>query len=442
MHHGLQALTAQISRIPRWRAVGRVSGVSSGILHVSGLSDAAYIGSQVTFHGDDRQHVTGEVIQLAKDHVAVMPHDPVDRISMDAKAVLDPRNACLAPSSSWIGRVVDPFGSPLDGMPLMPGAVARPTQISAPAASTRAPLGGRLNTGLAALNTFLPLVLGQRLGLFAGSGVGKSNMLAALCRGMEADVVVVAMIGERGRELRQFVEETLGSEGMARSVIVAATSDKSALLRRRCAWSAMTIAEHFREQGKNVLLLADSVTRFAEAHREIALAAGEFPALRGYPASTAQMIMSLCERAGPGPVGEGSITALFSVLVAGSDFEEPIADILRGVLDGHVILDRNIAERGRYPAINLLKSVSRSLPQAATPQENETLQEARRLLGAYEGAEMMLKAGLYSEGSDPLVDRAMRIWGELDQFIAKGSEPDVPASFDRLNLILRRAGPR
>jgi flagellum-specific ATP synthase len=247
------------------------------------------------------------------------------------------------------------------------------------------------------------------------------------------------MIGERGRELRDFVETVLGTEGMKRAIVIAATSDQSPLLRRRCAWAAMAVAEYFRDQGLNVLLLADSITRFAEAHREVALAAGELPSLRGYPPSTAHMIMALCERAGPGAGGAGSITAVFTVLVAGSDMEEPIADILRSVLDGHIVLDRAIAERGRYPAIDLLRSVSRSLPNAASAAENTTITEARRLLGAYAGAETMIRAGLYVAGSDPQVDQAIRVWPDLDAFLAQSEPLDTKHSFDRLRLILRRA---
>jgi flagellum-specific ATP synthase len=252
-------------------------------------------------------------------------------------------------------------------------------------------------------------------------------------------VVVFAMIGERGRELREFAENVLGPEGMARSVIVAATSDQSPLIRRRCAWTAMAVAEHFRDQGLEVLLLADSITRFAEAHREVATAAGEMPSLRGYPASTSHMIMSLCERAGPGGKGQGSITGIFSVLVAGSDMDEPVADILRGVLDGHVVLDRDIAERGRYPAINLLRSVSRSLPRAASDSENDLLGQARALLGAYDRSETMIRAGLYAQGSDPQLDMAIRAMPDLDRFLGEGEAGTTQDSFDRLALILRRA---
>jgi flagellum-specific ATP synthase len=276
------------------------------------------------------------------------------------------------------------------------------------------------------------MVRGQRIGLFAGSGVGKSNLLARLASRVQADVVVIALIGERGRELRAFTDRVLGPAGMARSVVVAATSDQAPLIRRRCAWAAMAVAEHFRDQGLHVLLLADSITRFAEAHREVALAAGEDASLRGYPPSVAHAIMALAERAGPGPEGAGDITAVFSVLVPGSDMEEPVADILRGTLDGHVVLDRKIAERGRFPAIDLLRSVSRSLPDAASPEENALIAEARRLLGAYERAEMMVQAGLYAAGSDPLVDAAIKAWPDLDAFLSEDEPGDTSDSFRHL----------
>jgi len=256
---------------------------------------------------------------------------------------------------------------------------------------------------------------------------------------VEADLTVIALIGERGRELREFAEDVLGTDGMARSIIVAATSDQSPLVRRRCAWAAMAVAEYFRDQGRQVLFLADSVTRLAEAHREVALAAGEPPSLRGYPPTTSHMIMSLAERAGPGPEGAGDITAVFSVLVAGSDMDEPVADILRGVLDGHVVMERDIAERGRYPAINLLRSVSRSLPGAATAEENRLIGETRRLLGAYDRAEMMIQAGLYAAGSDPLVDAAIRVWPAVDAFLAEAEPEGCAASFARLAQILEPA---
>jgi flagellum-specific ATP synthase len=307
----------------------------------------------------------------------------------------------------------------------------------APPAATRRRFGNRLETGTAIFDTLLPLVRGQRIGLFAGSGVGKSSLLAKFARGVDADVVVIALVGERGRELREFTERVLGPKGMARSVVVTATSDQSPLMRRMCALTAMAVAEHFRDQGKHVLLLVDSVTRFAEAHREVALAGGEGASLRGFPPSLTQAIMGLAERAGPGPEGAGDITAVFSVLVAGSDMEEPVADILRGVLDGHVVMDRRIAERGRYPAIDFLRSVSRSLPEAASEEENQLIAEARRLLGTYDRAEMMIQAGLYAQGTDPLIDRAIKIWPRLDNFLAEPAPATgVGGSFERLKATL------
>jgi len=289
-----------------------------------------------------------------------------------------------------------------------------------------------LETGLAAFNTFLPIVKGQRIGLFAGSGVGKSTLLAKLARGVHADVVVIALVGERGREVREFVERVLGEDGMKRAVVVAATSDQSPMVRRRCGWAAMTVAEHFRDHGKHVLFLADSVTRFAEAHREIALASGEGGNLRGFPPSTAQQITTLCERAGPGANASGDITAVFSVLVAGSDMEEPVADILRGVLDGHVVLDRKIAERGRFPAIDLLRSVSRALPEAASDEENSLISKGRKMLGLYDRSEMMIQAGLYNIGSDENLDAAIEAWPKLDAFLTESENVDSNASFSRL----------
>ena len=416
--------------------IGRVQKLGPGTLAVAGLDDVALLGDRVAIH--TVQGVTGgEVVGLARSGATVLPDGPMEGAALgDAVELIGA--ASIAPDASWIGRIVDPYGRPLDGRPLFRGAAPRALRAGPPPAARRRRLGGRLATGTAVFDTLLPLVRGQRIGLFAGSGVGKSSLLGNFARGVEADLVVIALIGERGRELREFAERVLGPQGMARSIIVTATSDQPALTRRRCAWAAMAVAEHFRDLGLQVLLLADSVTRFAEAHREVAVASGEAASLRGFPPSTAHMIMALAERAGPGPEGAGDITAVFSVLVAGSDMEEPVADILRGVLDGHVVMDRAIAERGRFPAIDLLRSVSRSLPEAATPEENRLIGECRRYLAAYDRAEMMIQAGLYARGSDPVVDQAIRLWPALDGFLAEDSPDGVAASFRRLAACLGR----
>ncbi|MCZ4352906.1 FliI/YscN family ATPase [Roseovarius aestuarii] len=435
----LTCLGAEITALSAEHVIGRVTAVSGGTLQIGGLGNAARLGDRLRVTRRDGGVLWGEVLQLEQGGVMMLPDDTAAGVSLGDRAALMEASV-IAPSNRWIGRVIDPFGQPMDGRPLLRGPHARALRANPPPPAQRAPMGERLETGMAAFNTFLPIVRGQRIGLFAGAGVGKSSLLAHLGRKMQADVVVFALIGERGRELRDFIDNVLGPEGMARSVIVAATSDRSPLVRRRCAWTAMAVAEHFRDQGKEVLLLADSITRFAEAHREVATAAGEMPALRGYPASTAHMIMSLCERAGPGALDQGAITAVFSVLVAGADMDEPVADILRGVLDGHVVMDRAIAERGRYPAVDLLRSVSRSLPQAADEAENTLLMRARILLGAYARSETMIRAGLYAEGSDPELDQAIRAWPELDAFLAETESVSSQRSFDRLSLILRRAG--
>lgn len=418
--------------------VGRVTGVEGSIVRVSGLAELAQIGDHLVLSRARGSVLLGEVLRISTTTIDMLPDNAADGVALNDPVALH-KVPKLTPGDHWIGRIIDPYGRPLDGKPLPVGGAPRSVMASPPLAASRRPMGDRMSTGLAVLNTMLPIVRGQRVGLFAGSGVGKSRLLAQLARGMEADIVVIALIGERGREVNEFVHKVLGAEGMRRSVVVAATSDQSALTRRRCAWAAMTVAETFRDRGKNVLFLADSVTRFAEAHREVAVSAGEAPALRGFPPSVTPMITAMCERAGPGSEGQGDITAVFSVLVAGSDMDEPVADILRGVLDGHIVLNRDIAERGRFPAIDVGRSVSRSLPDAASEPENATITEVRKYLGAYEQSEVMIRAGLYAEGSDPILDKAVRLWPELDAFFARPETDGVRASFDRLGLILRRA---
>lgn len=431
----VESLLADLDDLRAVRPVGRVSALSQGLVEVSGLDGSWHIGDRVRIRHPGCAPLSGEVIRIGGGTASVLPEASVAGFAVgDAAERLG--EVRIAPHSAWIGRIVDPNGRPLDGRPLLRGRRPRRLHGPPPPAVDRHRLGERLETGTAVFNTFLPIVRGQRIGLFAGSGVGKSSLMGALARRVPADLAVIALIGERGREVREFVETVLGPEGMARSVVVTATSDQSPMLRRQCALAAMAVAEHFRDEGRHVLLLADSVTRFAEAHREIALAAGEQASLAGYPPSMAHQIMALAERAGPGTGDSGDITAVFSVLVAGSDMEGPVADILRGVLDGHVVLDRRIAERGRFPAVDLLRSVSRALPQAASARENALIGLGRRLLGAYEAAEPMIQAGLYAAGSDALVDAALRVWPALDAFLAEAEGDDIAASFARLERIL------
>lgn len=432
----LKYLAHSMAQMSARSHVGRVRTIQANRVDVSGLVEDAALGNWVKIYRQDAKVITGEIVGIEQELVSVLLNGGATNIRVGDRVRLGPTPR-IAPDDSWIGRVVDPFGRPLDGRPLATGHQEFPFENNAPEAHKRNALGARIRTGLCVFNTALPLVRGQRVGLFSGSGVGKSTLLGSLAQTIEADVIVVGLIGERGREVREFADNVLGAKGMARSVVVAATSDMSSLMRRNCATSAMAVAEYFRDQGQHVLLLLDSVTRFAEAHREIATASGEMPALRGFPASTAQKIMSLCERAGPGEKGSGDISAVFSVLVSGSDMDEPIADILRGVLDGHIVMDRSIAERGRFPPIDVLRSVSRSLPKAASEHENKLIVAMRRLLGAYQSAEPMIRAGLYVQGSDPLVDDAIKVFNDLDTFVGQVEVGKIDDSFNKLALILR-----
>jgi len=432
---GFEDLEGEIASVRRAHSVGRVDRIDSGTLKVAGLSAVAGLGDLVKVESADGQQINGEILLLDQQFVTVLPDSVTDRLQIGDKVILL-GGGQIAPHESWLGRVIDPYGKPLDGSPILSGTTQIALRGEPTIATQRRPLGARMETGMAVFNTLLPVVRGQRIGLFAGSGVGKSTLLAKFALGLQADIVVIAMIGERGREVREFIERVLGPKGMKSAVIVAATSDRSPLARRRCAWTAMAVAEYFRDLGNQVLFMADSITRFAEAHREIALAAGESGSLRGFPPSTAHLITSLSERAGPGAGHAGDITAVFSVLVAGSDMEEPIADILRGVLDGHVVLDREIAHRGRYPAIDLLRSVSRALPQAATQAENDLILSARQMLGTFERNEMMIRAGLYAKGSDEKIDSAIENWPKLDEFLARDEPVDTAASFEGLAACL------
>jgi flagellum-specific ATP synthase len=304
-------------------------------------------------------------------------------------------------------------------------------------------LGPRIDLGVSALNCFTPCRRGQRLGLFAGSGVGKSTLLAMLARDTSCDVVVLALVGERGREVREFIEDDLGPDGLARSVVVVATSDAPPMLRRQAAYAAMTVAEHFRDEGRSVLLLMDSVTRFCLAQREIGLSAGEPPATRGYPPSVFAELPRLLERAGPGPEGDsgeaGQITALFTVLVEGDDHNEPIADAARGILDGHVILDRRIAEAGRYPAVDVLRSLSRTASGLLAPAEMQLVRRARQILSVWADAADLVRLGAYRDGSDPAVDEALilapRVHAMLNQ--DRHSRIDAAEAFRQLDDALR-----
>lgn len=301
-------------------------------------------------------------------------------------------------------------------------------------------MGGPLDLGVRAINTFITCCRGQRMGIFSASGVGKSVLLGMLARNVHADVSVVGLIGERGREVQEFLQDDLGPEGLARSVVVVATSDESPLMRRQAAYLTLAIAEYFRDEGKDVLLLMDSVTRFAVAQREIGLSVGEPPTAKGFTPTVFSELPRLLERAGPG-TNEGTITAMFSVLVEGDDHNEPISDAVRAILDGHIVLERSIAERGRYPAINVLRSVSRSMPRSADPTYLGVLTRARQVMATYADMEELIRLGAYRPGSSPEVDEAIRLHRPLEAFLAQGKEESTSMAdgYRRLEQILKSA---
>ena len=412
-------LRAQVAVIEQSYPLGRIASLDPAGFVVEGLSDHALMGDELVIDAAGGQTLRAEVSRLDRTTLRATPYGAAEglRIGLAVRPAGPPR---IAPDTSWIGRIVDPFGQPLDGRPLGTG-VPVPLHAEPPPPARRRGMGARQRTGFAVLDTMLPIAAGQRIGLFAGSGVGKSTLLGSLAREMEADICVLALVGERGREVSDFVRRILGPEGMARTVVVAATSDMPANTRRRCAFAALAVAEHFRDKGRRVLYLCDSVTRLAEAHREVATAAGEPAALRGHPASLTPLLAALCERTGPGVDAQGDITAIFSVLVAGSDMEEPVADITRGQLDGHVVLSREIAEAGRFPAVDVLRSVSRSLPEVATREENAIIAEARKILGIHDRSDLMVSSGLYEKGANAEIDRATALVPRMNEiFTAQG----------------------
>ncbi len=433
-----------VDRLARFTLEGRVSAVSGLAIEIAGMAPHLSIGDRVEIACRDSPAVTAEVVGFANGRVQAMPFGVLSRIGPSSRAVAGAGRATrvkatatafgapgtLSVSNGWLGRVIDPLGRPLDGLGPMPQGEARPVRASPPQATGRARLGSRFDLGVRALNCFATCRQGQRLGLFAGSGVGKSTLLAMMAKGSGADVTVLALVGERGREVREFLEDELGEDGLARSVVVVATSDAPPLLRREAAYAAMAVAEHFRDAGKTVLLLMDSVTRFCMALREIGLATGEPPATRGYPPSVFAELPRLLERAGPGMDRDGAtpgfITALFTVLVEGDDLNEPVADAVRGILDGHVVLDRRIAEAGRYPAIDVLRSLSRTVPGCNLPDENDLARRARAILALHADMADLVRLGAYRAGTDPAVDEAIELAPRIEAMLRQHRhEPDA-----------------
>ncbi|SLN69653.1 flagellar protein export ATPase FliI [Oceanibacterium hippocampi] len=421
----MRSVKADLARIPTHRLYGRVAAVQGLLIEIAGIEREVSIGSRLRVLGREGRSVKVEAVGFRGGRVLAMPFDSLEGVGIGCKAIVEGQDGFIYPDESWLGRVVNAMGEPIDGgPPLARGSVACALRQAPPPPQSRQRVAGKIDLGVKALNTFITCCRGQRMGIFAGSGVGKSVLMSMLARYTEADVSIIGLVGERGREVQEFIEDDLGPEGLARSVVVVSTSDEPPLMRRQAAYLTLTLAEYFRDRQKDVLCLMDSVTRFAMAQREIGLSSGEPPTTKGYTPTVFAELPKLLERAGPG-TGAGSITGLFAVLVEGDDHNEPIADAVRGILDGHIVLQRAIAERGRYPAINILQSISRTMPGCNDEQENDLVRAARGLLSTYEDMAELIRLGAYRAGTDPKVDEAIRYYPALEAFLSQKKEERV-----------------
>lgn len=440
----MRALTADIAAIDEVEVFGRVKTVQGLLIEVVGPVRELRVGGRVMIETSNGAILPSEIIGFRDGHALCLPFGPLTGVRLGCKAVFKKSDGAVYPSDAWLGRVINADGEPIDGKgPIERGIEAFPLKQTPLPAHQRARVGAPMDLGVRALNTFTTLCEGQRMGIFAGSGVGKSVLMSMMVRNAACDVAIVGLIGERGREVQEFITEYLGEAGLKRAIVVVATSDEAALMRRQAAYLTLTLAEYFRDQGKRVLCMMDSLTRFAMAQREIGLAIGEPPTAKGYPPTVFTELPRLLERAGPGLVNSGSVTGLFTVLVEGDDHNEPIADAVRGIIDGHIVMERGIAERGRYPAVNVLRSISRTMPGCVPVPVRPTLQKAREFMSVFADMEELIRLGAYRKGSDPQVDRAIALYPALESFLGQQREErtSIADGYTMLEAILAKAGP-
>ncbi|MGN4126203.1 flagellar protein export ATPase FliI [Lysinibacillus sphaericus] len=413
-------LIEQIPNIPTFKKFGRVTRVVGLMIESQGpdssIGDVCKIHVETSKNG--HQIILAEVVGFKDEIVVLMPFTSLREISIGClvEGTGAPLEVRVGPE--LIGKVLDSMGNPIDGTLLPKGLMTVPTEQDPPNPLTRPPIDERLEVGVKAIDGMLTVGNGQRVGIFAGSGVGKSTLLGMIARNTRADLNVIALVGERGREVREFIERDLGQEGLSRSIVVAATSDQPALMRIKGAFTATAIAEYFRNRGLNVMLMMDSVTRVAMAQREIGLATGEPPAQKGYTPSVFAILPKLLERTGTNE--KGSITAFYTVLVDGDDMNEPIADTVRGILDGHIVLDRNLANKGQYPAINVLKSVSRLMNHVAEPEHKKAAERLRELYYTYDKSEDLINIGAYKRGTSQEIDEAIYYEPLITAYLKQG----------------------
>ncbi|CAM5345803.1 Flagellar protein export ATPase FliI OS=Lysinibacillus sphaericus OX=1421 GN=LS41612_17825 PE=4 SV=1 [Lysinibacillus sphaericus] len=413
-------LIEQIPNIPTFKKFGRVTRVVGLMIESQGpdssIGDVCKIHVETSKNG--HQIILAEVVGFKDEIVVLMPYTSLREISIGCLVEGTGAPLEIKVEPELIGKVLDSMGNPIDGTLLPKGLMSVPTEQDPPNPLTRPPINERLEVGVKAIDGMLTVGNGQRVGIFAGSGVGKSTLLGMIARNTQADLNVIALVGERGREVREFIERDLGSEGLSRSIVVAATSDQPALMRIKGAFTATAIAEYFRNRGLNVMLMMDSVTRVAMAQREIGLATGEPPAQKGYTPSVFAILPKLLERTGTNE--KGSITAFYTVLVDGDDMNEPIADTVRGILDGHIVLDRNLANKGQYPAINVLKSVSRLMNHVAEPAHKKAAERLRELYYTYDKSEDLINIGAYKRGTSKEIDEAIYYEPLITAYLKQG----------------------
>ena len=426
-------IRARLEGLSPARSYGRITRLVGLEVEARGLAGA--IGDMVWLTGRDGR-VPAEVVAVREDTLVVMPYGQLDGLSPEAPVEAAGSRFQLQAGPGLVGRVVDGLGRPIDGLGPVGGEwVDLDSPVPHPMRRRR--IETQLPLGVRACDTMLTCGRGQRVGIFAGSGVGKSTLLGMMARGTAADVIVVGLVGERGREVREFLEDDLGPAGRERACVVVATSDEPPLVRLRAAFTATRIAEYFRDQGADVLLLVDSLTRFAMAQREVGLAAGEPPATRGYPPSVFAMMPRLLERAGPGETG--TITGLYTVLVEGDDLSEPVTDHARSILDGHIVLSRRLAAAGHYPTIDVLESVSRLMGKICPPDQRELAGRLRRLMAAWVEAKDLVEIGAYVPGTNPDVDEALAKKDAIERFLCQnvGEVADAAESWARLEALVR-----
>ncbi len=434
----LTNIKGEIDKISFGAYFGKVTAVQGLFIEVSGVRAPLTIGDRCNVHTTHNSIVPCELVSFRGDKLLLMPYGSLQGIGPGCRVDVENAAPVIYPHPSWLGRIVNAFGEPIDGKgPLIKGSKPYYIKSSPPPAAFRDRVKGKVDLGVRAVNTFLTICKGQRMGIFAGSGVGKSTLMSMMAKHTNSDISIIGLIGERGREAKEFVEDVLGKEGLEKSVLVLATSDESPLMRRQAAYVTMAIAEYFRDENKDVLCMMDSITRFAMAQREISLSVGEPPASKGYTPSVFSELPRLLERAGPG-AGTGTITGLFTVLVDGDDHNEPVADAVRSILDGHIVLDRAIAERNRYPAINILRSISRTMPDCDTPEEYALVAKARKYITSYEDMAELIRLGAYKAGSNKEVDEAIFYYPKLEEFLSqkKGEKVSLEEGYAQLKAIL------